>query len=349
MRASETLLFNFVFVILPLAAEIGIICAILLGRYDAVFTAIIVVTLAFYCAALVVGSEKLRKHQRRAVATGAEAMGKAVDAMLNYETVKYFGNEGHVARRYDTSLREVERLQIKAYAFRSLTGVLQMTIMGVGMTLLVVLAALKVEDKSMTVGDFVLVNTYLLQLIRPIERLGQLYRGIKQALTELELMLGLLDEMPEVKDAPDARAAARRPRADPVRERVLRLRPAPSGARRRVVHRAARHHHRHRRPLRRRQVDHRAALVPLLRSDARRRSHRRRRLARGDAEVAPRRHRGRAAGRRAVQRVASATTSSSASRARPKRRSRMPRASPRSTISSPRCRMATTPWSASAG
>ena len=205
LRASETLLFNFVFVILPLAAEIGIICAILLGRYDAVFTAIIVVTLAFYCAALVVGSEKLRKHQRRAVATGAEAMGKAVDAMLNYETVKYFGNEGHVARRYDTSLREVERLQIKAYAFRSLTGVLQMTIMGVGMTLLVVLAALKVEDRSMTVGDFVLVNTYLLQLIRPIERLGQLYRGIKQALTELELMLGLLDEMPEVKDAPDAR------------------------------------------------------------------------------------------------------------------------------------------------
>jgi ATP-binding cassette subfamily B protein len=195
-----------VFVILPLFAEVAIICAVLLDRYDAIFSAITVATLACYCLALIIGSERLRVHQRRANVAGAEAMGKAVDAMLNYETVKYFGNEGHVAKRYDASLREVERLHIKSYKFLSYTGIAQMTVMGIGMTLLVVLAALRVEDRSMTVGGFVLVNTYLLQLMRPVERLGQLYRAIKQALTETEQMLSLLDEVPEVRDAPDARS-----------------------------------------------------------------------------------------------------------------------------------------------
>jgi ATP-binding cassette subfamily B protein len=205
VHGTETLLFNFVFVILPLFVEIAIICSILLGRFEAVFTVIILATLGLYCAALIVGSERLRVHQRRANHAASEAMGKAVDAMLNYETVKYFGNESHVARRYDAALADVERLTVRSYNFLSYTGIVQMTIMGIGMTVLVVLAALRVEDRSMTVGDFVLVNTYLLQFIRPIERLGQLYRGIKQALTELEHMLDLLDEAPEIVDAPDAR------------------------------------------------------------------------------------------------------------------------------------------------
>ena len=161
--------------------EIAIVCSILLGRYNAVFTAIILATFALYGLALIVGSERLRVHQRRANHAASEAMGKAVDSMLNYETVKYFGNETHVARRYDTALADVERLTIKSYSFLSYTGIVQMTVIGAGMTLLVVMAAMRVESGTMTVGDFVLVNTYLLQFIRPIERLGQLYRGIKQA------------------------------------------------------------------------------------------------------------------------------------------------------------------------
>ncbi len=204
MNGSETLLFNLVFVILPLFAEILFICVILLDRYDAVFAGIIVATLALYGVALVIGSEWLRRHQRRAVVVGAEAQGKAIDALLNYETVKYFNNEDHTARRYDSSLQEVERLTVKALTFRSMTGILQMTIMAIGMTVLLILAADRVAAGTMTVGGFVLVNTYLLQLIRPIERLGQLYRGIKQALTYLEQMLGLLDQSSEVVDAPDA-------------------------------------------------------------------------------------------------------------------------------------------------
>ncbi|EWY40476.1 metal ABC transporter permease [Skermanella stibiiresistens SB22] len=204
MRGIRELLFDVVFLILPLAAEIAIICAVLLGSFSPVFTGITVVTLVLYCFCLVIGSERLRRRQRRAVAEGAEAHGKAVDSLLNYETVKYFGNEEHIASRYDTALREVERLTVNAMLWRSLTGILQVSILGCGLTAMILLAASNVARGTMTVGDFVLVNTYLLQLIRPLDRLGQLYRSIKQSLTDVEQMLDLLGQPADVADAADA-------------------------------------------------------------------------------------------------------------------------------------------------
>ena len=204
MRGIRELLFDVVFLILPLLAEIAIICAVLLGAFSPAFTGIILVTLTLYGFCLVIGSERLRRRQRRAVAEGAEAHGKAVDSLLNYETVKYFGNERHIADRYDGALQEVERLTVNAMMWRSLTGILQVSILGVGLTAMILLAASKVAGGAMTVGDFVLVNTYLLQLIRPLDRLGQLYRSIKQSLTDVEQMLTLLDQPAEVADAAGA-------------------------------------------------------------------------------------------------------------------------------------------------
>jgi ATP-binding cassette subfamily B protein len=204
MRGIRELLFDVVFLILPLLAEIAIICAVLLGAFSPAFAGIILVTLALYGFCLVIGSERLRRRQRRAVAEGAEAHGKAVDSLLNYETVKYFGNERHIADRYDGALQEVERLTVNAMMWRSLTGILQVSILGVGLTAMILLAASKVAGGAMTVGDFVLVNTYLLQLIRPLDRLGQLYRSIKQSLTDVEQMLTLLDQPAEVADATGA-------------------------------------------------------------------------------------------------------------------------------------------------
>ena len=93
------------------------VAAVMLARLDGVFAAVLVATVALYAVALVVGSEWLRAHQRKAVAEGAVAHGKAVDSLLNYETVKYFGNERHVADRYDASLAEVERLTVRALGF----------------------------------------------------------------------------------------------------------------------------------------------------------------------------------------------------------------------------------------
>jgi ATP-binding cassette subfamily B protein len=194
-----------VFMILPLVTEIVIILVVLLAFFDFVFTAIILGTFVLYSVALVIGSEWLRKHQRKAVVESAAAHGKAVDSLLNYETVKYFGNEDFVAGRYDDSLAKVERLTIKALTSRSVTGVIQVLILGIGLTGMILLAGNRIVAGTMEVFGFVLVNMYMLQIIRPLDRVGNLYRNIKQSFVDVEQMMGLLMEEPEVSDAPDAK------------------------------------------------------------------------------------------------------------------------------------------------
>ena len=204
LNGVRELLFDTVFLILPLLAEILFVAAIVLGRVDALLALILVATVLLYGVALVVGSERLRARQRRATAEGAVAHGKALDSLLNYETVKYFGNERHVSERYDASLAEVERLTVKALLFRSVTGMVMVAILGAGTGAMLLLATARVGAGTMSVGELVLVNAYLIQLIRPMDRLGQLYRSIKQALVDLEQLLELLAEAPEVQDRPGA-------------------------------------------------------------------------------------------------------------------------------------------------
>ena len=204
LNGGRELLFDGVFLILPLAAEIVFVAIVMLARLDAVFTVILIVTILLYGTTLVAGSEWLRTHQRKAVVEASTAHGKAIDSLLNYETVKYFGNEHHVAERYDQSLAKVERLTVKALTFRSLTGVVFVSILACGTGLILLLAVRRVTAGSMSVGELVLVNSYLLQLARPMDRLGQLYRSIKQAFVDLEQLLELLAEEPEVQDAPAA-------------------------------------------------------------------------------------------------------------------------------------------------
>ncbi len=204
LEAIADLLFEVVFVIAPLFAEILVITAVLLGMFELHFAAIMVVTLTLFLTAVVFGSEMLRRFQRPAVIKAAEAHGKAIDSLINYETVKYFGNEDYVSRRYDVELTEVERLTVRSLMFRSLMGIGQMSVLGAGLVSIVVLAGGEVAAGTMTVGAFVLVNTYLLQLVRPLERLGNLYRSIKQALIDLEQMMHIFEEKPEVVDAPGA-------------------------------------------------------------------------------------------------------------------------------------------------
>ena len=204
LNGARELLFDGVFLILPLLAEVLFVAAIMLVRLDLVFAAILVVTLSLYAVALVVGSEWLRAHQRKAVAEGTVAHGKAVDSLLNYETVKYFGNEAHISERYDHSLARVEKLTIRSLGFRSLTGIVFATILALGTGLILWLALGRVTAGTMTLGELVLVNAYLVQLTRPMERLGQLYRSIKQAFVDLEQLLELLALEPEVQDRKDA-------------------------------------------------------------------------------------------------------------------------------------------------
>ena len=200
LRGLRDFLFDAFFLILPFSAEILFITGFMLVRVDFVFAAILLVFVALYTAVLIIGSERLRKHQRRAVSQGAEAHGEAIDALINYETVKYFGNEQFVAERYDSSLADVERLTVRAFTYRSLLGFVLMTIMAASMLLILMLAVARIEAGTMTLGGLVLVNAYLLQLVRPLERLGHIYRSIKQALVELEQLVELLDETPDIPD-----------------------------------------------------------------------------------------------------------------------------------------------------
>ena len=204
LSGLRELLFDAVFLILPLLPEVVFVGVILFVAVDAVFAAVLLVTIVVYAVILVVGSEWLREHQRRAVRESSAAQGRAVDSLLNYETVKYFGNERHVTERYDQSLALVERLTVKALSLRAFTGVVLVTTLAIGTGTILFLAAYRVGAGSMTIGAFVLVNAYLLQLTRPMDRLGQLYRSIKQAFVDLEQLMVLLDEAPEVRDRPTA-------------------------------------------------------------------------------------------------------------------------------------------------
>jgi ATP-binding cassette subfamily B protein len=205
LKGLREFLFDAIFLILPFMAEILFVAAALLWRVDPLFAGILLATLIVYGAVLVIGSEWLRAHQRRAVARGAVAHGEAVDSLLNYETIKYFNREELIARRYDGSLAEVERLTVRSLRFRSTVGIVLVTVIASGMAAILLLATRRVGQDAMTIGELVLVNTYLLQLIRPMERLGQLYRSIKQSLVDLEQLLTLLDERPEVVDPPGAK------------------------------------------------------------------------------------------------------------------------------------------------
>src|SRR3546814_5861332 len=135
-----------------------------------------------------------------------DANTKAIDSLLNFETVKYFGNEEHEARRFDSALRLYESASVKSRTSLSVLNTGQSLIIAVGITLLMILAAQGLVSGTMTVGDFVMVNAYLLQLAMPLNFLGTVHREINQSLIDLETMFRLLYSDAEVQDASDAPA-----------------------------------------------------------------------------------------------------------------------------------------------
>ena len=280
-----------------------------------------------------------------------EAQTKAIDSLLNYETVKYFGNEAHEAGRFDEALARYERAAVKSQVTLNMLNLGQAGIIAVGRAPIMLLAASDVRAGSMTVGRFVLINTYLIQLYQPLNMLGFVYREIKQGLVDMEQMFRLLRVQPEVADRP-GRAAASVATGGEVafRGRPLRL---PAGPRRSCkgisFTRPRRPQARHRRPDRRRQVHHQPPAVPLLRRHRRAHPDRWPRRARPDAGQPARRHRRGAAGYRAVQRHHPLQHRLRPPGRQPRPRSSRPRASPRCTISSCACRTATTRAWANAG
>ncbi|MGK9164891.1 ABC transporter ATP-binding protein/permease [Inquilinus limosus] len=204
LSGIRELIYDVAFRILPLLIEIAATCAILLAHLPPFYALVTAATLAAFAWAMTLGADSLRTTIRTMNRESSSAHAVAIDSLINYETVKYFGAEGAIGRRYDERLEEVERLAARGLALRSLNGIAQMTVLSLGLAVLLILGGRAVEAGTMTVGDLVLLNTYFVRLARPLEQLSRLYRVIRNALGSVEQMFQLLDETPEVTDRPGA-------------------------------------------------------------------------------------------------------------------------------------------------
>ncbi len=205
-RAVGSLISYTIYSILPTLVEIGLVLTILLSRYDSSFALITFVTLAVYITFTILVTNWRTKIRREANEHDSAANVRAIDSLINYETVKYFNNEAFEARRYDEQLQKWEAAQIRTQVSLSYLNLGQAVIIAVAVTLMMWRAAVGVANGSMTVGDIVLVNAFLIQLYMPLNHLGILYREIRQSLTDIERLFGLLIQHREVQDAADAHA-----------------------------------------------------------------------------------------------------------------------------------------------
>jgi len=203
-KGIEFLLFFAVFNVLPTILEILLVCGILWYLFDWTFAAITVATIVGYVWVTFSITEWRIRLRRLMNDADNDANTKSVDSLLNYETVKYFGNEGHEARRYDSALQIYEHAAIRSRISLSFLNVGQALVVATGMTGMMVLAANGILAGTMTIGDFVMVNAYLIQIAMPLNLLGTVYREIKQALIDLEAVFDLLGSGLEIVDKPDA-------------------------------------------------------------------------------------------------------------------------------------------------
>jgi len=204
-RGVSFLLNFMVFNILPTLIEISMIAAILFYNYNLWFAIIPFATAAVYVAFTLIVTEWRMKFRRAMNEMDSKANTRAIDSLLNFETVKYFGNEDYEARRYDDNLQQWERAAIKSQTTLASLNVGQGSIIAIGITLLMIMAGRGVVDGTMTLGDLVLINTYLLQMFIPLNFLGFVYREIKHSLADMERMFGLLEQAQDIKDKPGAR------------------------------------------------------------------------------------------------------------------------------------------------
>ncbi len=194
------LLFN----IVPTLIEIVFVCGVLLQKYNPLFSIITFITLVLYIAFTLVITNWRDSFRRVMNEAESDASGKAVDSLLNYETVKYFGNETLEVDRFDTLLIRYQNASIKSQRSLMVLNLGQGTIIALGLAAVMVLSAQEIVAHRMTIGDFVLVNTFLTQLYVPLHFLGYMYRLLKQSLIDMENMNKLRSVQAEVKDIPQA-------------------------------------------------------------------------------------------------------------------------------------------------
>ena len=201
----ESVLRLAVFNIAPTLLELLMVTGILWAIFDWRYALLTFVSVFSYIAFTLVFTNWRVRFRRRMNDMDTEAQSRAVDSLLNFETVKYFGNERHEAQRFDQSLARYEKAAVKSQVTLNMLNIGQSAIVAIGLALVMLMAASAVRSGSMTVGKFVLVNTYLMQLFQPLNFLGFVYWQIKQGLVDMEQMFRLLSVEREVADSPGAR------------------------------------------------------------------------------------------------------------------------------------------------
>jgi len=207
-RGISTLLSYSVFSVLPTLLEITLVTGFLVYKFDVWFGVITVAAIVIYIGLTFTISEWRTQHRRQMNEMDSKANTRAIDSLLNYETVKYFGNEGYEARRYDETLTRYERAVVTSETSLGLLNAVQAAVIALAVSLLMWRASAGIVSGRLTLGDLVMVNALLIQLYIPLNFLGVMYREIKQAITDMEKMFRLLSENREVADKPGARALA---------------------------------------------------------------------------------------------------------------------------------------------
>lgn len=203
-KGIEVILRYSLFNTFPTLVELALVCGILAWNFGWPFAAITGVTVLFYIWFTYRATEWRMEIRRQMNDADTEANTKAIDSLLNFETVKYFANEEHEARRFDRSMARYEKAATRTFTSLAALNSGQIVIFSIGLTAIMLMAARGVAQGAMTVGDFVLVNSFLIQLYMPLNFLGSTYRDIKQGLIDIEAMFDLLEVEPEIWDRPGA-------------------------------------------------------------------------------------------------------------------------------------------------
>ena len=220
VRGIESLISYSLYSIIPTLIEVGLVLTILAVKFDAWFAGITLLALALYIFFTVRITEWRTQFRKQANEFDSAAHTRAIDSLLNYETVKYFGNEVFEAGRYDESLERLRVARLKAQTTLSLLNTGQQLIIAAALVAMLWRATEGVVAGRMTLGDLVMINAFMIQLYIPLNFLGVLYREIKQSLTDLDKMFVLMDREREVADAPGAQALALQGAPDVVFDRV---------------------------------------------------------------------------------------------------------------------------------
>src|SRR4249920_3495883 len=202
----ETIVRMVILQLSPTIVEFALIVVVLMWQFDWRYVAAILITVALYMTYTYQATEWRIGIRRRMNDSDTDANVKAIDSLLNYETVKYFSAEEREAARYDRAMARYEEASVKSYVALAVLNAGQATIFTIGLAAAMVMCAHGIQQGVNTVGDLVMINTMMIQLYQPLNFMGMLYREIKQAVIDIEIMFAILERKPEIEDAEDAGA-----------------------------------------------------------------------------------------------------------------------------------------------